>query len=322
MEFDNKKKGLIWGVAGIFLIGFQPIVANARPPDIFDNYIFAAMTCFFEALIFFPLMFVERKRIKTNYKKGIIVFDEMEKLLYGYKKNLPMIFFIGLIFGVGNIMFFTGYQLAGSINGSIAQKSTVIFSLLFGYLITKERITKKQIVFSLILLFGLVIAVSQGNFNLIDFNMGVIIILLLSCIWMMAHAGTKPIFSRKEATTVQMVFMRNIIGFAILFSTYWIFFPLENIAIFFDPVNYFWFFAMGGAYVCGLYCWYNVLSNLDVSKATIMTSPTPIATALFATLILNEIFTIYHLIGLIIVIPSIIMIVRERDKTDFSKRIK
>ena len=168
-------------------------------------------------------MFVERKRIKTNYKKGIIVFDEMESLLYGYKKNLPMIFIIGLIFGVGNIMFFTGYQLAGSINGSIAQKSTVIFSLLFGYLITKERISKKQIVFSLILLFGLVIAVSQGNFNLIDFNMGVIIILLLSCIWMMAHAGTKPIFSRKEATTVQMVFMRNIIGFAILFSTYWIF---------------------------------------------------------------------------------------------------
>ena len=111
-----------------------------------------------------------------------------------------------------------------------------------------------------------------------------------------------------------MVFMRNFVGFIILFSTYWIFFPFETgILILTNPVNWLWFFAMGGVYALGLFCWYNILSHFSVSKSTIITAPTSIGTALFAMLILNEIFTIFHLIGLIIVITSIIVIVRERE---------
>ena len=46
------KKGLLFGGLGIIIVGFQPIVANARPQSL-DAFIFAAMTCLVEAIMFF-----------------------------------------------------------------------------------------------------------------------------------------------------------------------------------------------------------------------------------------------------------------------------
>ncbi|MHA1439994.1 MAG: DMT family transporter [Promethearchaeota archaeon] len=313
MKKEDLKKGLIFGTIGIFLIGLQPIVANSRP-SVLDFYIFAAMTVIIEALLFLPLMLIERKKIKSDFHNNIINLEEFESLLYGYKNNKLLLLFVGSAFGFGMILFFIGYQLAGAINGSLAQKSTIFFSLIFGAILLREKISKIQIIFSLILFFGLILAVTQGSFNLLELNIGVVIIIMLSSIWMLAHTFTKPMFDRKETTPIQMVFFRNIIGGMILISTYFIFFPLKNAELFLDPVNIFWFIAMGTVYGSGLFCWYKTLENLDVNKASILVSPTPIITALFAMIFLDEIFTIYHFIGTALVIISIIIIMNPWEK--------
>ena len=310
MENKNLKKGIIFGILGAFLIGLQPVVANARPM-IIDAYIFAAMTMTVEATIFFPLMLIERNKIRDNYKNNSIYIEELNSLLYGYKRNKLLLIFVGIAFGFGMFLFFLGYQLAGAINGSLAQKSALFFSLLFGFLILHEKISKKQILFSILLFFGLILAVTQGSFNLLEFNAGVLILLLLACIWVFTHTISKPMLNRKEATAIQMVCMRNVIGGLILIMTYLLFFPQGNLHIFSDPLNYFWFFTMGIVYGSGLFCWYKTLTYLDISKASILVAPTPIITAIFAIIFLRENFTIYHLIGTIIVMFSIIMIVRE-----------
>ncbi len=310
MENKNLKKGIIFGILGAFFIGLQPVVANARPM-IIDAYIFAAMTMTVEATIFFPLMLIERNKIRYNYKNNSIYIEELNSLLYGYKRNKLLLIFVGIAFGVGMFLFFLGYQLAGAINGSLAQKSALFFSLLFGFLILREKISKKQILFSILLFFGLILAVTQGSFNLLEFNAGVLILLLLACIWVFTHTISKPMLNRKEATAIQMVCMRNAIGGLILITTYLLFFPTENLNIFSDPLNYFWFFTMGIVYGSGLFCWYKTLIYLDISKASILVAPTPIITAIFAIIFLRENFTIYHLIGTVIVMFSIVMIVRE-----------
>ena len=69
---------------------------------------------------------------------------------------------------------------------------------------------------------------------------------------------------------------------------------------------------MGTVYGLGLFCWYKTLSYLDVSNATIVLSPTPIVTAIFATFLLGTIFTVFHLIGSVIVILSIVIIVKQK----------
>ena len=71
---------------------------------------------------------------------------------------------------------------------------------------------------------------------------------------------------------------------------------------------------MGLDYGFSLYFWYKTLSYIEIGKAGIINSITPIISAFFAFAILGEIFTIYHLIGMVIVIISIIVIVREKER--------
>ncbi|MBD3196620.1 MAG: EamA family transporter [Candidatus Lokiarchaeota archaeon] len=313
METGNLRKGIISGILADIFIGFQPIVANGRP-DIIDPYIYAALTVFFEALVFFPIMFIQRENIKKKHNNSIIDHQEFSSLMDGYKnkKNIFLLLIVGLVFGVGQILFFIGYDLAGSINGAIAQKSTIFFSLLFGYLLQKEKITKLQIIFSFFLFFGLILAVTEGSFNLIQINLGVIVLIFLTCMWMLAHTLTKPLFQKKEAIPSQVVVIRNLIGAIILFSIFSIFLPIRFLNILINPIFLFWGFSMGLVYSTGLFFWYKTLSYLDVSKASILVSPTPIVTAIFATILLGELFTIWHLLGMIFVITSIVIIMVQK----------
>ena len=323
MKLTDQQKGIIYGILATFLIGLQPVVANARPL-IIDPFIFAATTCLVEAIIFLPLVIRERKRLKKFIEVGSENKEILRSKLNGWrkKKNKYLLLYVGLTFGYGHILFFLGYQLAGSINGSLAQKSTVIFSIIFGFLILKEKITKIQILFCFLLLFGLILAVTQGSFNLLELNLGVIFLLLLTCFWMLAHTLTKPVFSRNESTPTQMVFIRNAIGGFFLILTYFIFFPLENMSLFYDPVNVFYMWAMGIVYSSGLWAWYKTLSYLDVMKSSILVASTPITTAFYATLLLGENFTIFHALGTIIIIFSILGIMYRKEKKSTIKTLE
>ena len=321
---DSKKyvKGLAFGCLGILFVGFQPIVAVSKPDSI-DTYLFAAMTCFVEAFLFFPIMLLDRRMIKVNGTKGQLTEEKNHSFLHGWKTNKAVLIYVGLTFGVGQLLFQTGYLLAGSINGSLAQKSTVIFSLLFGVIIMKEKVSKTQIGFSLLLLLGLMIAVTQGSFNLLEFNLGVLLLLVLACIWMLAHVITKKyILDQNNSTATQMVFIRNGISAIFLLTSYFIIFPLENVSLIFNTVNIIYYIAMGTVYAIGLFMWYKTLSLIDASKATILYSPTPIVTAIFSVFLLGKEFTVYHLIGTIIVIISIAMIVKPKSKKNNGKKVE
>jgi len=308
---NNLKKGLYFGIMCLFLVGIQPIIANSRLTSL-DPYIYATMTCLVEALMFLPLMLFERTKLKNSAICNQEQINEVDSLLNGWRNHKLLLAYIGINFGIAQILFFVAYQIAGSINGSLAQKTTVIFGLLFGYLINKEQITKTQIIFSFILFFGLTVAITQGSFNLLQLNIGVITMLISSTLWMIGHAATKPILSEKEGTPIQFVFIRNSLSGTFLFFTYFLFFPIENIGLLGEQINIFHYTLMGIVYGSGLFFWYKLLSLVDVSKAAVIVSPTPIVTAFFATF-LGEIFTIFHLIGLIIIIISIYVIVREKN---------
>ncbi|MBD3253772.1 MAG: EamA family transporter [Candidatus Lokiarchaeota archaeon] len=313
MEQENVKKGFFFGIIGTILGGFNPIIANSRP-CVIDAYLFSAMTVVVQAIIFFPLMLIESKRIKSNFAHDLISSEEMERHLYGYKKNIPLIIFLGLSFGFCFVLFFLGYQLAGAINGTLVLKTTIFFSILFDWIILRKKLSLTQLIFSFVLFFGLFLAVTQGSFNIIELNIGVVIMLLVSAIWMFSHALSKPMLDREEISSLKLVCIRNFISAIFLFSTYFIFYPLENMNLLINPINLFWGLLMGGIYGFGLYLWYKSMQNISVSKATIIVSGNLIVTAIFATLVLGEIFSYYHLIGTILVITSIVIIVNPFKK--------
>lgn len=305
-------KGISFALISLFLVSLQPIVAVSRP-KVLDAYIFAAMTCIVETILVFPIMLYERRRIKAQIEPTASKSDEMHLKLIGWKRNKKLLLYIGINFGIAQILFFLAYEFAGAINGSLAQQTTIIFALIFGFLINHEKISKTQILFSFILLFGLTLAVTRGNFNLIEINIGVVILIITTMIWMLAHSFTKPIFDRGEITPIQFSFIRYLISGLFLISTYFIFFPLANINLLFEPINILFFLIIGFLYGFDVLFWYKSLEHVEMSKATVIVSPMPILTAFFAFIILGEIFTIYHLIGTLIIIGSIIMIVRQKN---------
>lgn len=315
MENENLKKGLLFGIIAIFTIGLQPVIANSRP-KIIDPYLFAAITSLIEALIFLPLYILERRELKKSIEVGIDKKQQLmdKSLLNGWKKvnSIRLLLIIGLTFSIVPVLNYIGFELAGAINSSLIFKSEIIFALIFGYLLLKEKVSKIQIVFCFLLFFGLLISVTQASFNVLELNTGVIILLISVVIFTLVHTLTKSGFDRNELFPTQVVFMRNTVSGILLFSTYFLFFPLENILIVLDPQNFIFFLLMGVDYGFSLFLWYKSLTYIEIGKASVVLSLTPIVSAFFSFIILGEVFTIFHLIGTFIIIISITIIVKQK----------
>jgi drug/metabolite transporter (DMT)-like permease len=252
-------------------------------------------------------MLAERKRIKSNIAKldsnlESEKIQEFESLLNGFKNHKLFLIYLGITFAIVYVLFFWGYELAGAINGALAQKVDLIFALLFGYLINKEKISKTQIFFSTFLFFGLTIAITQGSFNLVEFNIGVLLLLITVMLWMLAHAITKPILEKNEINPLQLTFIRNVISGTILFVFYFILRGTHVFRLLLDPINVYNFILMGIMYAIDLYCYYLALSYIKITIVSILMAPSLIITTIFAAIFLSEVFTLYHLIGSIIVI--------------------
>ncbi len=311
---SNTNKGLIFGTIGVFLVGLQPVIANSRP-SIIDPYIFAAITALIEALIFLPLYYFERKKLisigETNPGKN----KNLNSLLNGWKKpeNIKLLIVIGFAFSFIPILLYIGYELAGATNSTIILKGEIIFALLFGFLILNEKVTKLQLFFCFILFFGLIFTITLGFSNLVKLNIGVLILLISVALFTFIHTLTKVRFNKSELFPTQLIFIRNLMSGIILLVIYIIFFPLENLKIIFNPNNFAFFLLMGFDYGFSLYFWYKTLTFIQIGTATIINSLTPFTAAFFAYIILGDAFTIFHLIGIIIIIISIIMIVREKE---------
>ena len=317
MENENLKKGILFGTIAIFTIGLQPVIANSRP-EIIDPYLFAAITALIEALIFLPLYILERKKLKKSIEVEIDEKQQLinKSLLNGWKrgKSLKLLLIIGLTFSIVPVLNYIGFKLAGAINSSLIFKSEIIFALIFGYLFLKEKISKTQILCFFLLFLGLIISVTQASFNLLELNMGVIILLISVVMFTLVHTLTKSSFDKNDLFPTQVVFMRNTFSGITLFFTYLLFFPKENMLIVIDPQYFIYFLLMGVDYGFSLFLWYKSLTYLEIGKASVILSLTPIVSAFFSFIILGEEFTIFHLIGTFIIIFSITLIVRQKNK--------
>ena len=310
MSDYNLRKGLIFGTIVIFLIGLQPVIANSRPSTI-DPIIFAAFSALIGAILFCPIYFLERKKLKRESN-----LDDAKKngnLLNGWKKkkNILIFILIGITFSIVPVMLFIGFQLTGVINSSLALKSEIVVALFFGFILLKEKISILQVLFCGLLFFGLFLAITEGFQHLVKFDNGVLIIISSVVLFTFIHTITKAGFDRGEMFPSQVVFIRNLLSSCILIIFYAIIFPIDNFLIVITDNNLYFFLIMGIDYGLALYAWYKTLTFIEIGKASIVISFTPIISSFFSFILLGETFTIFHLIGMVIVIFSIFMIVRK-----------
>lgn len=313
MSDYNLRKGLIFGTIVIFLIGLQPVIANSRPLTI-DPIIFAAFSALIGAILFCPIYFLERKKLKRESNLDDAKSYKNGNLLNGWKqrRNILVFILIGITFSVVPVMLFIGFQLTGAINSSLALKSEIVVALFFGFIILKEKISILQVIFCGLLFFGLFLAITEGFQHLVKFDIGVLIIISSVVLFTFVHTITKAGFNRSEIFPSQVVFIRNLLSSCILIIFYAIIFPIDNFLIVITDNNLYFFLIMGIDYGLALYAWYKTLTYIEIGKASIVISFTPIISSFFSFILLGETFTIFHLIGISIVIFSIFMIVRKK----------
>lgn len=286
----------------------MPVVANARPSEL-DSQIFSGMSSVFQVLFFIPILLIERwlnNRRPDNTETELRIRSD-DKFYFG-KSKWKLYIIVGLSTSLIYFLYFEGLILAGSINGVLALKTTAIFGLLCGYLLLNERITKIQVVFSFVLFFGIILAVTEGAFSLLELNLGIILILICAAFWMVIHTCTKPYLSNEIATSSGLVIARNSISAVVLIGSYVLIFG-DRISVILEPGNAVFYILMGLIYGTNLYCWYKMLKFLDVYFTTIIITPQIIVTALFGVLFLGDSFSpLYHTAGIILIIGSIIVI--------------
>ncbi|MHA1777083.1 MAG: DMT family transporter [Promethearchaeota archaeon] len=292
---SSSLKGIIY--ASIVLIGngIHPIINNSRPENL-DPFIFVLMVTIWEFLIVIPFVIIEKKK---EGAAGLFKYSNQSNP--NKKIFLIKLIIIGTLFTVAGYFYIEGMKQAGSIPSSIALKSSPLYALIIGGLFTHEKISLKQILITIIMLTGLYYLGTKGTWEIGQFSVWFGILLLVPLLWIISHSITKPLLENRLVTPLKIIQIRTGIMISIyLIISFIIFSPVTIISAISDSSMIIFSFFMGITYFFMHFSWYNSIKNISISYASALVTPSPIITAVLASLLLGESFEQYHLIGLII----------------------
>lgn len=262
---NRESQGTLLALLGMILYGLEPVIIKSNPSSPLS---FAAFSALFASLFLWPFLL-----LTGNWR------DLEEKPSY-----LPKAFLIGL-FGtaLAYLSYSYGARLSTAINASLITRAEVLFSFALSYMLLKEKITKRQAVYSLLVLLGLILVITQGR--IITPRRGDVLLLMVPLFWQMGHVIAKNL----PYNPYLIATLRNTFGGILLFI-----FALSS-GLEFHPLS----IAEGIIIAVGQVVWYLSIKRINLSKATAIITPAP-AVAIGISILLGERFTIYHAAGFIL----------------------
>ncbi|MBN2157425.1 MAG: DMT family transporter [Candidatus Lokiarchaeota archaeon] len=305
----NFKIGVITAIITVIAISTQPIISEKRP-DVLYPVIYAIATVLFENILIFPLAL----KHTLNQRK-----NPSGQLKFTIKKHWWRFLTVGIVFALSQIMFFYGFDSSGesaAISGSIAMKSSIIFTIIIGWIFLKEKASIIQIIFTAVILVALVYTLTLGSFRVEEMNIGTLVLFLMPLLWTVGHSVTKPILQQGLVKPSQVIFIRTLIGMVLLFSVWLCTYSISDLVLFLDWSNLLYMFLIGLSYVIGHYGWYSSIKHIDLALSSAIQAPQPILTSFFAWWILNEPIKFYHYIGLAVIFTSILIILYDKNRLE------
>jgi drug/metabolite transporter (DMT)-like permease len=303
----NFKIGVIAAIVTVIAISTQPIISDTRPGALYP-VIYAFATVLFENILIFPLALKHTLSQKKTYPGS---------LRSTFKKYWWRFLVVGTVFAIAQIMFFYGFDEsgeAGAISGSIAMKSSIIFTIIIGWIFLKEKASIIQMIFTAVILIALVYTLTLGTFKIEKVNIGTLILFLMPILWTIGHTVTKPLLQKELVKPSQIIFIRTLISMILLFFYFLILHPIGDLLLFFDWTNLLFMFLIGLSYVIGHYGWYSSIKNIDLGLSSAIQAPQPILTTFLAWLILGDTIEFYHYIGLTVIFISILLILYDKQR--------
>lgn len=276
---NKETEGTLLAFLGMFLYGIEPVVIKANPTNPLS---FAAFSALIASLILWPIVLLTSrwKEVKEN------------------PQYIPRAFLVG-VFGtaLAYIAYSYGARLSTAINASLITRAEVLFSFVLAYVFLREKIAKGQIFWSLSILVGLFLVITQGK--AIVPRKGDLLLLLVPLFWQSGHVIAKKL----PYNPFLIAAFRNTFGGILLFLL-----ALPS-GLKFSKLAV----AEGIILSFGQVIWYLAIKRINLSKATAIITPAP-AVAIGVATLLGEEFTVYHLVGFVLITIGTFMVSRIKSE--------
>ncbi len=271
-----------------------------------DSSIFTFSKNIIVALFFISLIFITSK------------FNEFKKL---NKKDWLSLLVIGFIGGATPfIIYFKGLQMTSAANASLIHKSMFIFVTLFALLFLKEKLNKKVVFASLILLIGNYLLLRPSSV----FLMGDLLILVATLFWAVENIISKRILANLSGNIVAFgrMFFGSLFILIYLFAT-----GKTSLIISLTSTQLIWILITSLMLIFYVFTWYNGLKHIDVSLATsILLLGSPITT--FLNIASGAPISYSEAFGIVLLISGVVLFmnstknfsIRELRKTWATKK--
>lgn len=313
--------GVLCSTITLIAVSTQPVISKARPQDL-DPLFYAICTVLFEALLVLPIMIPESIRFKKNMMQLKMEnpesLDDINKSgdyrLFQFRKTWWRFLIIGSVFALAQYLFFYGFDISDAISGSIALKSSIIFTIFSGWIFLKEKASAIQVFFTILIMVALMYTLTEGSFNALRINIGTVILILVPLLWTIGHTLTKPMLKKKYVIPSQVIFLRTSVSTIILCAIYFSFYPSSQLGLFLNLKNIISILLISGSYLIGHYFWYMSISKIELALSSATQAPQPILTSILAGIFLGTHITYYQIIGLIAIVSSILIILYDKNR--------
>jgi drug/metabolite transporter (DMT)-like permease len=200
-------------------------------------------------------------------------------------------------------------------------KSSIVFTIIIGWIFLKEKASIVQLIFTAIILVALIYTLTLGTFNIGVVNIGTLVLFLMPILWTIGHSVTKPILQQELVEPSQVIYIRTLVSMVFLLVFFIIFNPISDLFLFFDWSNILFMFLIGLSYVIGHYGWYSSIKHIDLALSSAIQAPQPILTSFLAFLILKSTIELYHYIGLVVVFIAILIILYDKHRLEKKNKI-
>ena len=290
---DKENVGTIFILIGLFVYGIHPVVAE------------------FGGLLIAPLLFAAIAALIAGLVAVIIARQSTTPM----SRNIPRSDILRLVMAgvLGTFLAYTclfiGVQFSSSNNAAIILRSELVFALVFSYLFLNETISRRQLLWMSLMVFGVMLVVVTNQLTAL--GIGDLLLLGTPMAWASGHTFAKPVLQRVSSWTA--VAYRNLVGGVLLLLL------AAGVILFGAPTFYTTNLTLviviilveAIVILLAHILWYEGIRRINLGKATALIAPAPLVTFTLYAIVFQIIPTPWQLVGAIIVIFATILLARE-----------
>ncbi|MBN2087247.1 DMT family transporter [Candidatus Peregrinibacteria bacterium] len=288
-SLSKTRQGELYEILALVIWSFFPVVTiltlNSVPP------LFTAALSILSAAIFFAVLITLRKEWSDIKNKSVWLDILLTTLFIG-------IIYYGLTFiGINN-------TTAG--NASIISLSQVFFSMLFLRLWGKELLNSSHVIGAVLIVLGAFAILFQGT---LEVNIGNLLILIATLFTPIGNYFQQK--ARKQVSSIFIMFFRSLISGLVLLALAFVYNIPPSIFELKDSII---FILMNGFFLLGLskIFFIEAIHRIPITKALALGAIGPAITLVIAFFVLNEVPTIWQLVGFLPMLIGVLLLTDMR----------